>query len=107
MTCIEIVVFDGVDELDAVAPFEILAAAGYQVELVTMEPSSAETGSHGMPLCTEPSAGRISSLSRAVGVQRRLPPARGARCSAASSPRPSPTGMRKALASPVSAPARC
>ena len=50
MTRIEIVVFDGVDELDAVAPFEILVAAGYQVELVTLEPRSAVTGSHGMTL---------------------------------------------------------
>jgi transcriptional regulator GlxA family with amidase domain len=50
MSRIEIVVFDGVDELDAVAPFEILVAAGYQVELVTVQTCSAVTGSHGMTL---------------------------------------------------------
>lgn len=46
----QILVFDGVDELDAVAPFEILVSAGYQVELVTAEARSAVTGAHGMTL---------------------------------------------------------
>lgn len=46
----EIVIFDGVDELDAVAPFEILVSAGYSVELVTAEPRPAVTGAHGMTL---------------------------------------------------------
>ena len=50
MTRTEILVFDGVDELDAVAPFEILVAVGYQVALVTVEPCSAVTGAHGMTL---------------------------------------------------------
>ncbi|MET8040362.1 DJ-1/PfpI family protein [Micromonospora sp. NPDC005215] len=34
---IEIVVFDGFDELDVFGPFEVLAIAGFAVELVTVE----------------------------------------------------------------------
>lgn len=45
---VEILMFDGVDELDIVAPFEILVSAGFDVELVTMENSPRVTGSHGM-----------------------------------------------------------
>ena len=62
MTRVEIVVFDGVDELDAVAPFEILAAAGYQVRLVTVKPCSAVTGSHGMTLTPHGVLGRPDLL---------------------------------------------
>ncbi len=46
----EILMFDGVDELDIVAPFEILVSAGYDVELVTVETCSGVTGAHGMSL---------------------------------------------------------
>jgi hypothetical protein len=35
MRRIEILLFDGLDELDVVAPFEILVSAGYRVDLVT------------------------------------------------------------------------
>ncbi|RDH79791.1 DJ-1/PfpI family protein [Mycolicibacterium moriokaense] len=42
--------FDGLDELDVVAPFEILASAGYPVELVTLQPCDAVTAAHGMTL---------------------------------------------------------
>ncbi|MFY9921606.1 MAG: DJ-1/PfpI family protein, partial [Mycobacterium sp.] len=38
------------DELDVVAPFEILVSAGYQVGLVTLEPCQSVTGRHGMTL---------------------------------------------------------
>ncbi len=62
MTRVEIVVFDGVDELDAVAPFEILVAVGYQVSLVTMEPCSAVTGSHGMTLTPDGALGQPDLL---------------------------------------------
>jgi len=62
MTRTEILVFDGVDELDAVAPFEILVAAGYQVELVTTEPRSAVTGSHGMTISPTGVLGRPDLL---------------------------------------------
>src|SRR5436190_4640039 len=50
MSTTEIVVFDGFDELDVVAPFEILVSAGYPVALVTMEPCQSVTGRHGMRL---------------------------------------------------------
>ena len=62
MTNTEILVFDGVDELDAVAPFEILVAAGYQVELVTIEPRSAVNGSHGMTITPTGVLGRPDLL---------------------------------------------
>lgn len=42
------VVFDGFDELDAVAPYEILAAGGFSVELVTLDRPRSVTTSHGM-----------------------------------------------------------
>jgi transcriptional regulator GlxA family with amidase domain len=50
MRTTEIVMFNGFDELDVVAPFEILVSAGYQVELVTLEPCHSVTGAHGMTL---------------------------------------------------------
>ncbi len=50
MRTTEIVMFDGLDELDVVAPFEILSSAGYQVGLVTLEPCQSVTGRHGMAL---------------------------------------------------------
>lgn len=46
----EIVMFNGFDELDVVAPFEILVSAGYQVGLATLEPCQSVTGRHGMTL---------------------------------------------------------
>ena len=50
MEQIQILVYDGIDELDAVAPFEILAAAGFVVELVTLHPASSIRTSHGMSI---------------------------------------------------------
>jgi transcriptional regulator GlxA family with amidase domain len=50
MRATEIVMFNGLDELDVVAPFEILVSAGYQVELVTLAPCQSVTGRHGMML---------------------------------------------------------
>ncbi len=50
MRTTEIVMFNGLDELDVVAPFEILSSAGYQVGLVTLEPCQSVTGRHGMAL---------------------------------------------------------
>jgi transcriptional regulator GlxA family with amidase domain len=46
----EIVMFDGVDELDVVAPFEILVSTGFDVELVTMQRCASVSGAHGMTL---------------------------------------------------------
>ncbi len=50
MRTTEIVMFNGLDELDVVAPFEIIVSAGYQVGLVTLEPCRSVTGRHGMTL---------------------------------------------------------
>jgi transcriptional regulator GlxA family with amidase domain len=46
----EILMFNGVDELDVVAPFEILVSTGFEVELVTLERCPSVTGAHGLPL---------------------------------------------------------
>lgn len=50
---VEIVVFDGFDELDAIGPYEVLVnAAGLgadlRVRLVTLEPAEEVVGSHGL-----------------------------------------------------------
>ncbi len=50
MRRIEILMFDGLDELDVVAPYEILVSTGYRVQLVTVEPRPSVTGAHGMTL---------------------------------------------------------
>jgi transcriptional regulator GlxA family with amidase domain len=62
MTNTEILIFDGVDELDAVAPFEILVAAGYHVDLVTVEPRGAVVGAHGMTITPTGVLGRPDLL---------------------------------------------
>jgi transcriptional regulator GlxA family with amidase domain len=46
----EVLIYDGFDELDAVAPFEILAAAGFEVRLVTAERTREVRTAHGMSL---------------------------------------------------------
>jgi transcriptional regulator GlxA family with amidase domain len=50
MQRVEILVYDGVDELDAVGPFEVLAAAGFEVELVAIDPGPPVHGAHGLVL---------------------------------------------------------
>jgi transcriptional regulator GlxA family with amidase domain len=50
MEHVQILGYDGIDELDAVAPFEILAAAGFTVELVTLNQTSSILTSHGMSI---------------------------------------------------------
>lgn len=50
MRRIEMLLFDGLDELDVVAPFEILVSAGYRVDLVTVEPCRRVDAAHGMTL---------------------------------------------------------
>jgi transcriptional regulator GlxA family with amidase domain len=47
---VQILIYDGVDELDAVAPYEILAAAGFSVELVSIDPAPIVRGAHGLSL---------------------------------------------------------
>jgi putative intracellular protease/amidase len=48
MQGIEILMFNGFDELDVVAPFEIFVSTGFDVELVTLERSAKVVGAHGM-----------------------------------------------------------
>jgi transcriptional regulator GlxA family with amidase domain len=43
----EILIYDGIDELDAIAPFEILAAAGFDAKLVTLRQTWSIRTSHG------------------------------------------------------------
>lgn len=52
---VQIVVFDGVDELDAIAPLEVLQnatarGADFRVELVALEGTTEVTASHGVKL---------------------------------------------------------
>lgn len=44
----EILLYDGFDELDAVGPFEVLAASGFDVALVTDGPSDEVVAGHGL-----------------------------------------------------------
>jgi transcriptional regulator GlxA family with amidase domain len=44
----EILVYDGFDELDAVGPFEVLAAAGFEVALVADGPATEVVAGHGL-----------------------------------------------------------
>jgi transcriptional regulator GlxA family with amidase domain len=44
---IEILLFDGFDDLDAFGPFEVLAAAGLRATLVTAEPAECVTSAGG------------------------------------------------------------
>lgn len=45
---IDIVIFDGMDELDAVGPLEVLRAASFDVRLVALEPGLNVTCAHGL-----------------------------------------------------------
>ena len=52
---VDIAVFDGMDELDAVGPFEVLRSgadrgAAFDVKLVTDEPRATVTGAHGLTI---------------------------------------------------------
>ncbi len=54
---IQILLYDGFDELDAIAPFEVLRAAargldGWQVELVTLDGAPEVTAAHGLRINT-------------------------------------------------------
>lgn len=48
MTRIDVLLFDGVDELDALGPYEVFANAGLDVALVTLAGPRTVTGSHGV-----------------------------------------------------------
>jgi transcriptional regulator GlxA family with amidase domain len=47
MTTIEILLFDGFDDLDAFGPFEVLSEAGLATRFVTIAPLERVTSSHG------------------------------------------------------------
>jgi transcriptional regulator GlxA family with amidase domain len=47
---VQILIYDGFDELDAVGPYEILHGAGFETELATLEPVDTITASHGTVL---------------------------------------------------------
>jgi transcriptional regulator GlxA family with amidase domain len=47
MDHVQILIYDGFDELDAIAPYEILSSAGLRTELVTLEPVDRITAAHG------------------------------------------------------------
>jgi transcriptional regulator GlxA family with amidase domain len=64
---IEIVVFDGFDELDALAPYEVLRTAqadgaGWDVALVSAGPAGTVTAQHGLELSVRESLGRPDAL---------------------------------------------
>jgi transcriptional regulator GlxA family with amidase domain len=50
MDRIDIVLYDGFDELDALGPFEVLRNAGFDARLVTLDEPGPVTGSHGAVL---------------------------------------------------------
>lgn len=47
---IDIVVFDGMDELDAVGPLEVLRRAAFDVQLVALDPHRAVTCAYGLTI---------------------------------------------------------
>lgn len=47
---VDIAVFDGMDELDAVGPLEVLRRAAFDVQLVTVEPVSAVRCANGLQI---------------------------------------------------------
>lgn len=47
---IDIAVFDGLDELDAVGPLEVLRRAGFDVQLVALDPQRSVTCAYGLTI---------------------------------------------------------
>ena len=62
MQSVEILIYEGADELDVVAPFEILAAAGMEVDLVCDGPSAPIRCAHGLELRPTAELGRPDVL---------------------------------------------
>jgi transcriptional regulator GlxA family with amidase domain len=50
MDQVQVLVYDGFDELDAIAPFEILASAGFEVQMVRLDGLDAVTTAHGLSI---------------------------------------------------------
>jgi transcriptional regulator GlxA family with amidase domain len=59
---IEIVVFNGFDELDAIGPFEVFSSAGYDVELVAIDGPAEIRGNHGLRLVTAAALGQPDAV---------------------------------------------
>jgi transcriptional regulator GlxA family with amidase domain len=62
MENVQVIVFDGFDELDAIAPYEILAVAGFAVELVTLDGPRRVTTGHGMSVNAHAALGAAPDL---------------------------------------------
>ncbi len=102
----QIVVYDGVDELDAVGPFEVLVAGGFEVELVTIDPTPIVEGAHGLALTPSGYLGPAPELLVVPGGGWLTRAREGAWAQArrASCRRRSPSGTPPAAPSPGSAP---
>lgn len=59
---IEIVVFDGFDELDAIGPFEVFSSAGFDVELVGVDGPAHIRGNRGAQLVVSAGLGRPDAV---------------------------------------------
>lgn len=59
---IEIVVFDGFDELDAIGPFEVFSSAGFDVELVGIDGPAHIHGDRGAHLVVKAGLGQPDAL---------------------------------------------
>ena len=77
MQQIQILIYDGFDELDAIAPYEVLHGAGLPTRLVTLGGAPRVTASHGTVvapharLLAHVGAGRPQVVQRAVMRDRR------------------------------------
>jgi transcriptional regulator GlxA family with amidase domain len=71
---IDVVVFDGVDELDAIGPLEVLRSAGLAARLVTRDERQAVTGANGLRFAPdavyEPGAAAITLVTGGGWVAR-------------------------------------
>ena len=59
---IEIVIFDGFDELDAIGPFEVFSSAGLDVELVGVDGPAQIRGNRGAQLVVNAGLGQPDAL---------------------------------------------
>jgi transcriptional regulator GlxA family with amidase domain len=59
---IEIVVFDGFDELDAIGPFEVFSSAGFDVELVGVDGPAQVQGNRGARLVVSTGLGQPDAV---------------------------------------------
>jgi transcriptional regulator GlxA family with amidase domain len=62
MTDVQVLLYDGLDELDAVAPLEILAAAGLDVTTMALDAPATVTGDHGLRMGVDAGLGEAPTL---------------------------------------------